>query len=85
MPDMLNLDKTVFATLTPEQRLMAAIMRRAMDDLPLSRRFFLQDNWIFQLCCEALSLDPDGIRAQIAKNPKAKTRHIGVFSSASSF
>jgi hypothetical protein len=85
MPDMLSLDKAAFSTLTPEQRLMAAIIRRAMDDLPLSRRFFQRDNWMFQLCCEALSLDPDGIRVQIAKKLKAKTGHIGVFSSASSF
>ena len=40
MPDILVFDETTFAALMPEQRLMAAIIRRAVADLPISRRFF---------------------------------------------
>jgi hypothetical protein len=85
MHDMLNLNEAAFATLTPEQKLMAAIIRRAVDDLPLSRRFFQPDNGMFQLCCEALELDPDAIRAKIAKKLETKKEHIWRFSSASAF
>ena len=67
MLDMLDHDEMAFATLLPEQRLMAAIMRRAVADLPISRIFFETDNGMFQLCCEALGADPDGVRAQVAK------------------
>ena len=74
MPDMLNLDTVSFATLRPEQRLMAAIIRRAVADLPLSRRFFESENGMFHLCCEALGVDPDEVRAQIAKRLKTNAR-----------
>jgi hypothetical protein len=76
MPDMLNLDKTAFATLMPEQRLMAAIIRRAMADLPISRRFFETDNGMFHLCCEALGVDPDEVRAQIARGLKTNAKQM---------
>jgi hypothetical protein len=71
MPDMLNLDEGKLANLMPEQRLMAAIIRRAVADLPISRRFFETDNGMFQLCCEALGFDSDEMRAEIAKKLKA--------------
>jgi len=74
MPDMLNLDTASFATLRPEQRLMAAIIRRAVADLPISRRFFESENGMFHLCCEALGVDPDDVRAQIAKRLKTNAR-----------
>jgi hypothetical protein len=74
MPDMLNLDTASFATLRPEQRLMAAIIRRAVADLPLSRRFFESENGMFHLCCEALGVDPDEVRAQMAKRLKTNAR-----------
>ena len=74
MPDMLDLDKASFSTLMPEQRLMAAIIRRAVADLPLSRRFFESENGMFHLCCEALGVDPDEVRAQIAKRLKTNAR-----------
>jgi hypothetical protein len=45
MPDMLDLDEVEFATLMPEQRLMTAIIRRAVADLPISRRFFENRQW----------------------------------------
>lgn len=83
MPDMLNLDKMAFATLMPEQRLMAAIIRRAVADLPLSRRFFQTDNGMFRLCCEALGVDPYIIIAQIEKKLKTNTKQVWMFSSAS--
>ena len=72
MLDKLDLNETAFAALTPEQRLMAAIIRRAVADLPLSRRFFETDNGMFLLCCEALGMDPDEVRAQITIKNKAK-------------
>ena len=68
MPDILAFDETTFAALMPEQRLMAAILRRAVADLPISRRFFETENGMFRLCCEALGVDPDEIRTQIAKS-----------------
>jgi hypothetical protein len=74
MPDMLNLDTASFATLRPEQRLMAAIIRRAVADLPISRRFFESENGMFHLCCEALGVDPGEVRAQIAKRLKTNAR-----------
>ena len=83
MPDMLDLDKASFSTLMPEQRLMAAIIRRAVADLPISRRFFESENGMFQLCCEALGMDPDKVRMQIVKKLKAKTKHIWRVSSTS--
>ncbi len=76
MPDMLDLDKASFSTLMPEQRLMAAIIRRAVDDLPISRRFFETDNGMFHLCCEALDVDPDDVRAQIARGRKTKAKQM---------
>ena len=76
MPDMLDLDKASFSTLMPEQRLMAAIILRAVADLPLSSRFFQADNGMFQLCCEALGMDPDEVRAQIAKSLKTNAKQM---------
>jgi hypothetical protein len=66
MSDMLNLDKTEFATMMPAQLLVAAIIRRTMADLPISRRFFESEIRMFHLCCEVLSIDPYNVRAQIA-------------------
>ena len=83
MPDMLDLNETAFAALMPEQRLMAAIIRRAVADLPISRRFFDTDNGMFQLCCEALGMDPDKVRAQIAKKLKTNAKQMWRVSSAS--
>jgi hypothetical protein len=74
MPDMLDLDEASLATLIPEQRLMAAIIRRAVADLPLSRRFFETDNGMFHLCCEALGVDPDEVRAQIVRGIKTNAK-----------
>jgi len=83
MPDMLDRNETAFATLMPEQRLMAAIIRRAVADMPISRRFFETDNGMFQLCCEALDMDPDEVREQIAKKHKTNAKHMWRVSSAS--
>ena len=83
MLDKLALNETAFASLTPEQRLMAAIIRRAVADLPLSRRFFQTDNGMFRLCCEALGVDPCTIIAQIEKKLKTNTKQVWMFSSAS--
>jgi hypothetical protein len=83
MPDMLDFDKAAFATLMPEQRLMAAIIRRAVADLPLSRRFFETDNGMFRLCCEALGMEPDKFRTQIVKELKTNTKRMWKVSSAS--
>ncbi len=74
MPDMLDLNETAFATLIPEQRLMAAIIRRAVADLPISRRFFETHNGMFRLCCEAFGMDSDEVRAQIEKKFKSNTK-----------
>ena len=74
MPDMLNLDEGKLATLMPEQLLMAAIIRRAVADLPLSRRFFETDNGMFQLCCEALGMNPDEVRSQVVKKLIARAK-----------
>jgi len=76
MPDMLDLDKASFSTLMPEQRLMAAIIRRAVADLPISRSFFETDNGMFHLCCEALGVDPDEVRAQIARGLKTNAKRL---------
>jgi hypothetical protein len=76
MADMLNLDKAAFATLMPEEKLMAAIIRRAVADLPISRRFFQSENGMFHLCCEALGVDPDEVRAQIAKSFKTNAKQM---------
>ena len=66
MSDILNLDKTEFATLMPEQMLMAAIIRRTVAGLPISRKFFESEIRMFHLCCEVLGVDPYDVRAQIA-------------------
>ncbi len=63
MPDVLDSDKAAFANFLLEQRLMVTIIRRVVDDLPCSPRFFQPDNGTFQLCCEAPVLDPDEIKA----------------------
>jgi hypothetical protein len=76
MPDMLDLDKASLATLMPEQRLMAAIIRRAVADLPLSRKFFEINNGMFHLCCEALGEDPDEVRAHIARGFKTNAKQL---------
>ena len=74
MPNMMDLDKASFASLMPEQRLMAAIIRRAVADFPISRRFFESENGMFHLCCEALGVDPDEVKAQIAKSLKTNAK-----------
>jgi hypothetical protein len=81
MPDLLDFDNAVFSALTPEQRLMGAILLRALADLPLSRPFFEIDNGTFRLCCEALGMDPDNVRTKIAKKLKTKAKHVWRFSS----
>jgi hypothetical protein len=83
MPDILKLDKTAFATLMPEQRLMAAIIRRAVADLPLSRRFFETDNGMFRLSGEALGMNHDEVRAKIAKKLKTDLKQVWRVSSVS--
>ncbi len=83
MPDRLVFGEAALVTLMPEQRLMAAIIRRAVADLPISRRFFETDNGMFQLCCEALGMDPDQVRAQVANKHKTDLKHIWLASSAS--
>jgi len=83
MPDVLNSDERALATLMPEQRLMVAIIRRAVDDLPVSRKFFETDNRMFCLCCEALRMDPDEVKTQIAKKLKTDSARAWKFSSAS--
>jgi hypothetical protein len=82
MLDKLALNETAFASLTPEQRLMAAIIRRAVADLPLSRRFFETDNGMFLQCCEALSMNSDEVRAQITIKHKAKQMWMASSASA---
>jgi hypothetical protein len=72
----LAFDETTFAALMPEQRLMAAILRRAVADLPISRRFFETDNGMFHLCCEALGIDPDEVSAQIARGLKTNAKQL---------
>jgi hypothetical protein len=47
--------------------LMAAIIQRAVDDLPASGGCFQIGNGMFRLCCEALNINPDEVRAQIEK------------------
>ena len=84
MPDKLDLDKATFVALMPEQRLMAAIILRAVADLPLSSRLFQTDNGRFQLCCEALGMDPDEVRAQIEKKFKSNTKWMWRSASAPS-
>jgi hypothetical protein len=76
MSDMLNLDKTEFAALMPEQMLMAAIIRRAVADLPISRRFFESENGMFHLSCKALGVDPDEVRAQIAISLRTNAKQM---------
>ena len=76
MPDILTFDQTTFVTLMPEQRLMVAIIRRAVADLPRSRRFFETENGMFHLCCEALGIDPNEVRAQIIRRLKTDTRQM---------
>lgn len=83
MPDVLNLDEAAFAALMPEQRLMAAIIRRAMADLPSSKRFFQADNGMFRLCCEALGMDQSVVRAQIATKLKTDVNKVWRDQSAS--
>ena len=76
MPDILVFDETTFAALMPEQRLMAAIIRRAVADLPISRRFFETENEMFVLCCEALGVNPYEVRAQIARMLKTNAKQM---------
>ncbi len=83
MPDILDINETTFAALMPEQRLMTAIIRRAVADLPISRRFFETENGMFQLCCEALGVDPVEARAQIARKFKTNANHMWRASRAS--
>lgn len=83
MPDRLNFDEKTMASLMPEQRLMAAIVRRAFIDLPLSRSFFQPENGMFMLCCEALGMDPREVRAQVANKLRTKTEQMLRIPSAS--
>jgi hypothetical protein len=58
MPDALKLDESTLTALMPEQRLMLAILRRAFDDLPISRRFFEADKWDVSAMLRSLGLEP---------------------------